>query len=532
MTNNNEKNGNRSVLKSSNRKNRFLFKTNLVIIAMLAVLMVLSTVPVGTGSLSLSDEVDSFDIRTTASPAPVDLGSASGFAILSKSGVTTTGTTHVLGDIGVSPISSTAITGFGLTMDSSGTFSTSVLVEGRIYASDYTSPTPSMLTTAIGDMETAYADASGRTTPDHTELGSGEIGGMTLAPGLYKWGTGLSISTDLTISGSSSDVWIFQIAETLGIADGKKVILSNGANPENIFWQVGGQVTLGTTSTMNGIILSESAIVMNTGATLNGRAMSQTEVTLDASAVISVIDDVPPTVTSTVPSDEATGVAYNSALTATFSEAMKVSTLNDASFTLKQGITVIDGTVDYVGVMAIFTPLVNLTPDTEYTANISTEAEDRAGNALVSNYTWSFTTGTSGDTIAPTVVSVTPNDEATGVALNGVITIAFSETMNPLTMTNTVITLAQGETVIDGIVSYSGTTAIFSPNGNMVADTEYNVTVTTGAEDLAGNALTADYIWSFTTTASSEDAGIPLWVYGVIALVIIGAVIGVIFLRK
>ncbi|MFA6472371.1 MAG: ice-binding family protein, partial [Candidatus Latescibacterota bacterium] len=127
------------------------------------------------------------------SPAAVNLGSAGNFAILTKTGISTTGTTSIVGDIGVSPITATGITGFGLIADSSNTYSISSLVTGKIYASDYAPPTPTNMTTAVSNMETAYTDAAGRTLPDATELGAGDITSMTLAPGLYKWGTGVLI---------------------------------------------------------------------------------------------------------------------------------------------------------------------------------------------------------------------------------------------------------------------------------------------------------------------------------------------------
>jgi len=221
-----------------------------------------------------------------AGPAPVVLGTAGNFVVLAKSGISTTGTTHVTGDIGVSPIKATGMTGFGLTMDSTNTFATSALVTGKAYAADYTPPTPANMTTAVSDMETAYTAAAGVTAPAPVvELGAGNIGGMTLAPGVYKWGTGVTIPTNVTLSGGASDVWIFQIAQTLDISSAQKVILSGGAQAANIFWQVAGQTTLGTTSIFNGNILGLKAIVMNTGATLNGRALSQTAVTLDANTV-------------------------------------------------------------------------------------------------------------------------------------------------------------------------------------------------------------------------------------------------------
>ena len=239
-----------------------------------------------------------------AGPAAVNLGSAGNFVILAKSGVSTTGTTSIVGDIGASPIDHTAITGFGLSLDPSGQFATSSLVTGKLYASDYSPPTPTTMTTAISDMQTAYTDAAGRTSPTATELGAGNIGGLTLAPGLYKWGTGVTIPTDVTLNGSATDVWIFQIAQTLDISSGKKVLLSGGAQASNIFWQVAGQTTLGTTSVFNGIILGQTAIVLNNGATLNGRALAQTAVTMDAnivSAAVSSANSTAPTITLNAP---------------------------------------------------------------------------------------------------------------------------------------------------------------------------------------------------------------------------------------
>ena len=223
---------------------------------------------------------------TTTTLAPVPLGTAGNFAILAKSGISTTGTTSITGDIGVSPAAATYITGFGLTMDASNQFATSSLVTGKIYAPGYAVPTPANMTTAISDMQTAYTNTAGRTLPTATELGAGNIGGMTLAPGLYKWGTGVTIPTSVTLSGGANDVWIFQIAQTLTVGNGVHVNLSGGAQAKNIFWQVAGQTTLGTTSVFNGNILDQTAIVLNTGATLNGRALAQTAVTLNADVVV------------------------------------------------------------------------------------------------------------------------------------------------------------------------------------------------------------------------------------------------------
>ena len=228
-----------------------------------------------------------FTTRTAsaAGPAAIDLGTSGTFAILAKSGISTVPNAMVTGNIGVSPIGSTAITGFSLTLDALGTFSTTNQVVGSVFASDYTSPTPSNLTTAVANMETAYTDAAGRSLPDFTELGSGNIGGLVLAPGLYKWGTGVLISTTVTLNGGPNDVWIFQIAGGITQAAGTSVLLTGGALPKNIFWQTAGVVALDTTAHLEGVVMSQTGITLSTGATVNGRLLSQTAVTLDASTV-------------------------------------------------------------------------------------------------------------------------------------------------------------------------------------------------------------------------------------------------------
>lgn len=217
--------------------------------------------------------------------APVDLGTAGDYVILAMSGISTTGTTAITGDIGVSPAAESYITGFSQSRDSTNQFATSAIVTGKIFAADMAVPTPANLTTAVGDMETAYTDAAGRSNPDESNLGAGNISGMTLTSGLYNWGTGLAINTDVTLSGDSNDVWIFQIAQDLTVGNGVTVTLTGGALPKNVFWQVAESVTLGTTADFKGIILSKTKIEIKTGAVLHGRAMAQTAVTLDANAV-------------------------------------------------------------------------------------------------------------------------------------------------------------------------------------------------------------------------------------------------------
>lgn len=228
----------------------------------------------------------SFTTGATVTPGlPVSLGTAGDYAILAKTGISTVPTSAVTGDIAISPAAATFITGFSLSADASNVFSTSPQVTGKVYAADYAPPTPSSLTTAVGDMELAFTDASAR-APDVTELGAGDIGGMTLAPGVYKWGTGLLIPTNVTLDGGATDVWIFQIAQDLTVSGATTIVLGGGAQAKNVFWQVAGLVDIGTTAHLEGVVLSMTAITLQTGASVQGRLLAQTAVDLDSSVVV------------------------------------------------------------------------------------------------------------------------------------------------------------------------------------------------------------------------------------------------------
>ena len=210
------------------------------------------------------DTQESADLQQAAFAAKVscvlttvNLRTAAPFAVLAGSTVTNTGATKVTGDLGVSP--GTAVTGFG-----PGT------VVGTQHLGD---PTAAQAET---DLTTAYNDAAGRTLCPVSI--SGNLGGLTLAPGLYKSTSGLAISSgDLTLDakGNSNAVFIFQMATTLTTSAGRQVILKNGANAANVFWQVGSSATLGTTTMFKGNILAYQAITLQTGATLNGRALAR-----------------------------------------------------------------------------------------------------------------------------------------------------------------------------------------------------------------------------------------------------------------
>ncbi|MEO5658630.1 MAG: ice-binding family protein [Polaromonas sp.] len=211
--------------------------------------------------------------------APVNLGSAGNFALLSKTGITDVYASAIVGNVGTSPITGAAL------------LLTCGEVTGNVYVVDAAGPLPcaindaTTLTAAVGDMETAYLDAQGRTSPNATELGAGEIGGLTLAPGLYKWGTDVLISTDVTLSGGPNDVWIFQVAGKLIQANAKRVTLAGGAQAKNIFWQVADDVSIGTTAHFEGVALGKTLVSVKTGASANSRLFAQTAVTLEMNAI-------------------------------------------------------------------------------------------------------------------------------------------------------------------------------------------------------------------------------------------------------
>jgi len=214
-----------------------------------------------------------------AGPTAVDLKSAGSFTLLSKTGITDVYRSAIVGDVGTSPI-----TGAALLLKCNE-------VDGTVYTVDTAGPVPcainsaNYLDLAIGDMGFAYDDAAGRLSADATELGAGEIGGLTLTPGLYKWSTDVKISTDVTLSGGPTDVWIMQVAGDLVQANAMKVTLAGGALAKNIFWQVGGSTTLGSNAHFEGIVLSKTLIAVNTGTSVNGRLLAQTAVTLQQNAI-------------------------------------------------------------------------------------------------------------------------------------------------------------------------------------------------------------------------------------------------------
>lgn len=223
-----------------------------------------------------------------------------------------------------------------------------------------------------------------------------------------------------------------------------------------------------------------------------------------------------PEVSSTNPVNAASGVPLISTISASFNEAMNPSTINATTFTVTQGTTPIAGVITYAGVTATFTPANNLSPNTIYTATITTGVKDPAGNAMINNYVWNFTTGAGPDIIAPFITSTDPVNFATDVEINKNVSATFSEIMDSLstTISFTVVNTTLGGTTVNGSVSYAGTKATFTPATNLASNTTYTATITTGAKDVAGNAMVNDYRWSFTTeliTTSPTLGGLSIF---------------------
>jgi hypothetical protein len=216
-------------------------------------------------------------------PTPVSLGEAGKYAVLAESAISNVPTSVITGDLGLSPAAASYITGFEKTR--AGMMWTSPEVVGGIFAADNDPTTPVDLTTAVADMHSAYEDAAGRPTPTFLNLGDGAIGGLTLAPGLYRWTSSVTIPSDVTLAGAAADVWIFQVTGDLQLGTDQAMTLSGGAQAKNIVWQVAGFVDLGATSHAEGILLSKTAIHAGTGASINGRLLAQTAVTLAGTSV-------------------------------------------------------------------------------------------------------------------------------------------------------------------------------------------------------------------------------------------------------
>jgi hypothetical protein len=254
--------------------------TNVKTISAILLLGVFASCEKDNTNLVNSNELIEQDNSHSLTLSTVNLGLAGEFEVLSKSGITDVYKSDVTGDVGSSPI-----TGAAILLSCSE-------VSGTIYSVDAAGPLPcrvtnaTRLTTAVSDMQTAYTDLAGRTNPDFLNLGAGNIGGKTLTAGLYKWTSPLVIPSDIIISGSSNDIFIFQVAQTLTMSSAVNVTLTGGAQAKNIYWVSAGAVTLGTTSHFEGNILGQTSISLLTGASINGRLLAQTAVTLQKNTLV------------------------------------------------------------------------------------------------------------------------------------------------------------------------------------------------------------------------------------------------------
>jgi len=220
-----------------------------------------------------------WEFHTAAGPAPVSLGAAGNFTILARTGIATTGVSDVTGDLGLSPGVDAVLMGWG--QSAATTYSTSPMVDGRIYVSTYDAPTPANLELASNDMGAAYTAVAAQGPPDGVDLNAGALGGVTFAPGIYRWGAAATIATNVTIEGGPNDVWVFQVNGALAMAASVSVVLTGGARAENVFWQVNGALNIGATSHFEGIALTSTAINVGAGSSVNGRLLAQTAVAVD-----------------------------------------------------------------------------------------------------------------------------------------------------------------------------------------------------------------------------------------------------------
>jgi Ice-binding-like len=238
---------------------------------------------------------------TCSGTSCANIGTAANYVILAKAAVSTSPMSVITGNVGVSPAAATYLTGWTLITESSNTFDTSaqVTAPSKLYAADMTGGTTSSdIGTAVLDMETAYTAAAGKAPaggglitacPGAANGTSGAMSdindGAALVAGVYTCAVNVTIPGNLTLTGNATDVWVFQITGTLTQASATQVILTGGALSKNVFWQVSGAVTVGTTAVMEGVILAQTNVAVQTGATVNGRLLAQTAVTLDTATV-------------------------------------------------------------------------------------------------------------------------------------------------------------------------------------------------------------------------------------------------------
>lgn len=456
----------------------------------------------------------------------VNLGTAGNYAILAESAITSTGSTLVTGDMAISPAAASYIEGFGLVYTPGNPSSTSALVTGNVYAADYAAPTPTTLTTAVTDMHTAYTAAMGA-TPFVTEIGSGNLGGMTLAPGTYKFSTGVLIPTDLTLDaqGNVDAVWIFQIDQTLDLATDRKIILSNGAQAKNVFWAVAGTTTLGANSVFNGIILDKTNIAFTTGATLNGRALAQTAVTLQSNPVNDPVTAgvASPTVTSIAPATGSTtgsdvviitGTGFTGATEVTFNGTAATGVTVDSATQITA--TTPAGTAGAADIKVTTpdgagtgTALFTYGDAPTFTSIAPASGSTEGGNMVIITGTgFTGTTGVTFDGIAATGVTVDSDTQITAITpahAVGAVDVIVTTDVAPVTGANAYTYVAIPIPTISGIAPASGPAA----GGTVVIITGADFTGATAVTfgGTAASSFTVDSTTQITATTAAHAAG-------------------------
>ena len=453
-----------------------------------------------------------------AAQLPVTLGSAGTFTILGASTVTSTGPSVVNGNVGVSPGS--AVTGFP----------PAIVVGGALHVADG----PAAL--AQSDLTAAYLDAAGRTVP---AIVAGDLGGLTLAPGLYKSTSSLGITGVLTLDGqgNSGSVFIFQVASALTTATSSQVVLIGGAQAANVFWQVGSSATLGTYSIFAGTIMAQASVSLATGAALNGRALARTgAVTLDSNTGVNpgppVIGGTPPALAVTCPLGSAlVGVAYNSLVVATggtppYTFSIAPGTL-PAGLNLNASTGAVTGTPTGSGGTSSFNTNALDSVDGSATNGCSIVVAAAGSGADVSIVkTGPATSGGANTTYNIAVANAGPSSAA-GVTVNDVLPagttfVSATPSQGSCSGTSTVVcslgTMASGGTASVVIVVTSPTsTGPFSNTATVVSTTPDPVT--------SNNSST----WTVTQTAT---AGVPsLSTWGLAGLALLLAAFGMRFLR-
>jgi Ice-binding-like/Bacterial Ig-like domain/Bacterial Ig-like domain (group 2) len=382
-----------------------------------------------------------------------------------------------------------------------------------------TSATISVGTTQQFSASAYYSDGSIKDGTSLVTWGSSNPTVATIAAGGVATAVGLGTTTiTATAAGTPGATATLSVNQLLSIAVTPATATAAAAGATQQFKATGtyknpdgttGTADVTTLATWTSGTTAVATIGSGTGlatAVANGTSLITASLNGMSGTATFTVNTLPPTVTFTNPANLATGIPLNRKIAATFSKPMDPTTITAATFTLVGGGTNVAGAVTYNAVanVATFAPMANLAANTTFTATITTGAKDLSATSLASNFVWTFTTGATVDTTAPTVTSTNPASAATAVALNQKIAATFSKVMDSSTITTTTFTLKQGTTAVGGTVSYAGTTATFTPTANLAASTLYTATITTGATDLAGNALASSFVWTFTTGTTTN----------------------------